>query len=174
MEKYHRQSIRLSEYDYSKPGIYFITICANDHKNLFGQNINGLIELNRVGYFVKKCWKNIPKHYPNIKLDAFIILPDHIHGILKIVVGAQNFVVAQNFVPLRNEFQKIIPRSIGAIVRGFKIGVTKYCNQKNIFQIWQRNFHDRIVRDESELWSKRRYIQNNPMKHWRQKNTDAK
>ena len=180
-EIHNRKSIRLKGYDYSQPGAYYVTICVGGRECVFGhvgvQNFEPRVCLSELGKIADDCWQEIPEHFPNVRLDEYIIMPNHVHGILCIadendnfVVGVQNIVIGvQNFEPLqqkRNEYQKIIPRSLGSIIRGFKIGVTNWYNLHNHghFQ-WQRNFHDRIIRDKYELDQKRKYIQNNP-KNW--------
>ena len=126
-----------------------------------------------VSRIAKQCWDEIPRHYPFVTTDAFVVMPNHVHGILFLNsnnVGVQNVIGAQDIVPLRvNRFQKIIPGSIGAIIRGYKIGVTKWyranaVKEKNILplQIWQRNYYEHMIRDESELQRIREYIINNP------------
>ncbi|GAB5047449.1 hypothetical protein TdN_18410 [Thermodesulfovibrio sp. TK110] len=84
--------------------------------------------LNDTGQIAQKCWLEIPDHYPNMILDEFVIMPNHIHGIIFINNKKTN-VGVQNFEPLQNRYQKIIPKSIGSIIRGFKIGVTKLFRQ---------------------------------------------
>src|SRR5664280_555297 len=80
--KYRIESTRYRGYDYSSPGKYFITICTKNRKPYFGEVENGKMGLSELGIIAKKFWKEIPGHFPNIKLDEFIIMPDHIHGIL--------------------------------------------------------------------------------------------
>ncbi len=89
-EKHHRRSIRLKGYDYSQPGAYFITICTKNRKCLFGNIINGKMILNDAGHIAQNCWLEIPNHYSNVILDEFVIMPNHIHGIIIINVGANN------------------------------------------------------------------------------------
>lgn len=181
--KHHRRSIRRKNYDYSQPGDYFVTICVQNRECLFGMVENQKMILSDIGIAAETCWQNIPEHYPNVRLDEYVIMPNHVHGIIKIVdninggsdvVGVQN-VGVQNIEPLRNieppqpkqnKYQHIIPGSLGSIIRGFKIGVTKWCNRNGYsnFQ-WQRNFHDHIIRNESELYRIRMYIRNN-QKNW--------
>lgn len=141
--------------------------------------------LNAVGKFVQKCWLDIPSHFSNVKVDEFIVMPNHIHGIISIIddeiVGVQNFEPLQQphqDKPLQqahqneslqrshqNKYQKIIHRSIGSIIRGFKIGVTKWFrNNTDIHNVWHRNYYDHIIRDENELNRIREYIVNNPLK----------
>jgi REP element-mobilizing transposase RayT len=109
-------------------------------------------------------------HYPQVMLDAYVVMPDHVHGII-IISNDDADVGVQNFEPLHlqnqkiNQFQKIIPGSLGAIVRGFKTGVTKWYRQNtDIHIVWQRNFYERIIRDDRELNHIREYIKYNPAK----------
>jgi len=81
-QKYRRHSIRLKDYDYSKPGAYFITICTKDRKCLFGEIKDNQMFLNEFGEIAKDVWLEIPNHFPNVELDEFVIMPNHIHGII--------------------------------------------------------------------------------------------
>jgi len=189
-----RQSIRLKKYDYSQKGYYFVTVCTHEKQMLFGNIMSdrrGTIScaLNNGGKIAKQCWKEIPNHYANVKLDEFIIMPNHVHGVLMIGgnvgdggqgignggqdVGKR----AQDIEPLRedffpredvlrmNAFQHVVSGSVGAVVRGFKIGVTKWFRKNtDIHNVWQRNFYEHIVRDEGDLNRIQNYIKNNPLK----------
>jgi hypothetical protein len=84
IEKHQRKTIRLKEYDYSQPGDYFVTICTQDHEYTFGKIINGEMQLNNVGNMVKECWEKISVHFKNVELDSYIIMPNHLHGIIAI------------------------------------------------------------------------------------------
>ena len=93
-EKHHRRSIRLRDYDYSQAGVYFITLCTQNRKCLFGEISDGQMVLNDAGRVADKCWCDIPVHFPRVELDEWVIMPNHVHGILFIVditVGAKNF-----------------------------------------------------------------------------------
>jgi putative transposase len=211
----HRHSIRLKGYDYSKEGLYFLTICLQDRKCLFGQVIDGKMNLNNAGKFSDDCWLEIPKHFPNAVLHEHVIMPNHVHGIIELIksgcpneslssVGVENFqplrspneslssVGVQNFEPQRNEYQKIIPHSIGSIVRGFKTGFTKWYRNNSVgvqnFEplqspnesllligfrnfgpqqpIWQRNYYEHIIRNEHAYQRIADYIINNP-ENWK-------
>ena len=124
---HHRRSIRLKGYDYSQAGLYFITICVQDRKCLFGKIVDGEMVLNDAGKMADECWMEIPKHFPNSVLHEHIVMPNHVHGIVELTQNNVANVGVENFQPLQqqNAFQKMIPRSIGSIVKGFKIGVTK-------------------------------------------------
>lgn len=168
-----RKSIRLFGYDYSQVGWYFVTICTKGKREWFGKCEDGKIRLNVIGKAVDMCWKAIPEHFLHVELDEYIIMPNHVHGIIVINENPnnlveQNTVGAQNFEPLHmNEYQHMIPKSLGSIVRGFKIGVTKFCrsNKYESFQ-WQRSYYDRIIRNDEELANIRAYIYTNPQ-NWK-------
>jgi len=182
-DKHHRRSIRLQGYDYSQPGAYFITLCTQNRECLFGEILNGEMRLNEFGKIAHQCWLEIPQHFPHVQLDEFVVMPDHIHGIIVlnnivvVGVGVQNFEPRpqqQNIEPLqnieprrKNAYQHVIPRSVGSIIRGFKIGVTKNFRQNtDIYVVWQRNYYEHIIRNEIELNRIRQYIIDNPKK-WR-------
>ncbi len=146
---HHRHSIRLQGYDYSQAGLYFITICCENMICQFGKVENDKMLLNDAGKNADECWLTIPVHFPTAILHHHIIMPNHVHGIIELttvgaegvvgvegVVGAETVVGAENFLPLlpnvENKFQKMIPRSIGSIVKGFKIGVSKWFRQNDL------------------------------------------
>lgn len=195
---HHRKSIRLKEYDYSQDGMYFMTICTHDRKCLFGKITNDSeMILNNAGQMAKLCWEEIPKHYPFVALDEFVIMPNHVHGILiidnsisgmnnKNITRANDYfptqtakdndsklannVGANDYSPLRTAHDcnrnMVRPhgtsKTIGAIVRGFKIGVTKWFRANTeIYTVWQRNYYEHIIRNEKSLEKIREYILNN-------------
>lgn len=166
---FNRRSIRLKGYDYSQEGLYFITICCKDRICHFGKIENQTMILNENGKIADKYWNEIPQHFPNIILHDFIIMPNHIHGIIEIT----NAVGAKNFSPnhssnITSEIENNVPqekpkgtsKTIGSIVRGFKIGVTKHLG----FSIWQRNYYEHIIRNDKSHSTITDYIQNNPLK----------
>ena len=103
--KNNRRSIRLKEYDYSQDGLYFITMCTHNHLCLFGKIFDGKMVLNDTGNIAKECWLNIPEHYPNTKLHEYVIMPNHVHGIIE-TVGAKNY------SPLQKQSNKLTPGQI--------------------------------------------------------------
>ena len=124
--------------------------------------------LNDAGKIADKCWMEIPNHFPNAILHEHIVMPNHVHGIIQLV-NDENFLErVENFQPQqpsRNEFQKMIPRSIGSIVKGFKIGVTKWFrNNTDVETVWQRNYYEHIIRNEQSYQTISDYIINNPAK----------
>jgi putative transposase len=150
---HHRRSIRLKHYDYSQEGAYVVTVCTNDKEWLFGDVINGEMQLNDMGNVTLQCWKEIPKHFPNAVLDEFIVMPNHIHGI--VIFNAAG---AKNISPLQHGTSM----TIGSVIRGFKIGVTKWARANGAsHDPWQRNYYEHIIRNQPELNKIREYIINN-------------
>ncbi|GAB4227105.1 MAG: transposase [Stanieria sp.] len=162
-DQHHRKSIRLKGYNYCQAGQYFITICTYQKQCLFGEIINGKTQLNEYGKIAEYCWQTIPEHFPKIQLDLFVIMPNHIHGILVITDNGRDMAMP---CPYRGEFGKPITGSLPTIIRSFKSAVTK---QINIFQntpgnkIWQKNYYEHIIRNENSLAKIRQYIQTNPL-----------
>ncbi|MDD4456541.1 MAG: transposase [Syntrophotalea acetylenica] len=181
-DKHHRRSIRLSGYDYSQYGAYFVTVCTRNKECLFGEIENGVMKLNDAGKITCQCWQDIPMHFPHVATDRFEIMPNHIHGILFINnarVGAKNWQIAgaentnvgtknknvgaKNFSPLQGQRPCGTSRTIGSIIRGFKIGVTKWIRENTSIQnVWQRNYYEHVIRTESEWNRIRQYIADNP------------
>ncbi len=156
---HRRRSIRLRGYDYAQAGVYFVTICAHDRASLFGEIANGKVTLNDTGRMVEKCWNDIPTHFPHTELDEFIVMPNHIHGILSIIAA----VGAKNISPLPTQQRAGTSKTIGSIILGFKIGVTKWVREQTpIHNVWQRNYFEHIIRDELSLHRIREYIATNP------------
>jgi len=172
---HHRRSIRLKGYDYSQAGLYFITICVKDRERLFGEIVDGKIVLNDAGKIADVCWLEIPKHFPNTVLHEHIVMPNHVHGIIELSQKNINDIRVENFQSVQNEFQKIIPHSIGSIIRGYKIGVTKWFRNNTVGAenflpvLWQRNYYEHIIRDEKSYQRISEYIINNP-KNWQEDN----
>ena len=166
-----RKSIRLPGYDYGQPGLYFITVCVKNMECVFGEIANMKMRLSPIGEIVVRCIKEITAHYPNCQIDEYVVMPNHAHLILNIVYKSvpPNHEGVQNFEPfhdsageMRNKFQKIIPRSVGSIIRGFKIGVTKWCRNNGHAEFcWQRNFYEQIIWDEKAWETIKNYIKNN-------------
>ena len=94
-ERLHRRSIRLKGYDYAQDGAYFVTVCTHDRAHLFGDVVNGVMEPNAVGTVVQRCWDAIPEHMPMVVLDEFIVMPNHVHGIIMIADGPVPVVAGQ-------------------------------------------------------------------------------
>jgi REP element-mobilizing transposase RayT len=163
--KFRIDSTRLKDWDYSSTGYYFVTICTKTKEKCFGDAVNGELNLTHLGKVACKYWQEIPHHFPHVKLDAFVVMPNHIHGIIIIenddqVVETQNFASLQEFQP--NEFGPQ-SKNMASIVRGYKIGVKKWATINNIAFAWQERFYDHIIRNEDDLSDIREYIVNNPL-----------
>jgi len=168
--KYRTQSIRKPNWNYSSPNWYFVTVCTKYMEMYFGDVEEGEMKLNEMGTITYRCWLEIPIHFPHVEINEFVIMPNHVHGI--ITINKMFDVETQNFASLREMGNKFGPQSknLGSIVRGFKIGVKNYSTMNNIPFNWQSNYHDRIIRNEFELSAKIEYIFNNPARWDRDRN----
>lgn len=163
-----RRSIRLKGYDYSQPGAYFITVCTRNKECLFGEVINGEVILNEYGQCVEFTWKDLPNHNPNILLDAFIIMPNHVHGIVIIVGAGSEPAQGTGLEPSGGSGTRPYKKpSLFEIVRQFKTFSARRINQlRNTpgVPVWQRNYYEHIIRSEYALNKIREYIINNPIR----------
>ena len=149
-----RRPNRLKDYDYSQAGCYFITVCTHNRQKWFGTVNNGVMEKNDYGKIITECWQDLPNHYPNVKIDARVVMPNHVHGI--IIIGY----VGNGLKPFPTQ-----PHGLSEIIRGFKTFSSRCINKsndkKNKFR-WQKSFYDHIIRNEESLNKIREYIINNP------------
>ena len=148
--RYHRRSIRLPGYDYGSEGYYFLTIVTAGRLELFGTIVDGEMRLSPEGACVERVWSDLPRHYPRVSLDAFIIMPNHVHGIL--ILGPDTGTAGKR-VPLCE------------VVRGFKtFSARRVTAIRGVSStpLWQRNYYERIIRDDRELQHVRQYIDANP------------
>ena len=156
-QKHHRRSIRLKGYNYSQAGAYFVTICTHNHILFF--------EDDRIRGIAEQCWLEIPRHFRDIVLDEWIIMPNHLHGILSI--GGEIIrrgTACRAPTPTNERFGKSTSGSLPTIVRSFKSAATKRINQMRHTpgtHVWQRNYYERVIRNEAELNRLRRYILDN-------------
>ena len=153
-----RKQNRLNGYDYSANGYYSVTICTQNREYIFGDIANNEMALNQYGDIVKNSWLDLPNHHENIGLDQFIIMPNHIHGIIIINNPVGNG-------PARSS-NNHTNNNLSVIIGSYKSTVTKQINRinDNTFK-WQKSFHDHIIRIDKSLNNIREYIINNP-KNW--------
>ena len=160
----YRRSIRLKGYDYSQKGAYFVTICVNKQKCLLGEMLGEEMRLSKVGEIVADEWVKTPKIRQEIKLDTFVIMPNHFHAIVWLLCRGDRPVA-----PTKKSNRPVGPQSqsIGAIMAGFKSAVTKRINEYQNTPgrpFWQRNYYEHVIRDEEELNRARQYIMDNARK----------
>ena len=163
--RYRSASARLANWDYSSNGAYSITICTENRKHYFGEIINAKMKFSPIGEYANKCWIDIPNHFPHFYLDEFIVMPNHIHGIVMIEKPCNdgNSKTNQNDVtPKHPRFRNQGRNTISAMVGSFKSAVTKYCNENKLPFGWQSRFHDHVIRDADGLFAIRNYIRHNP------------
>ena len=157
-----RRSLRLPAYDYSQAGAYFITVCTQNRVMLFGEVIDCDVQLNKMGMIVQQTWDDLPTHYHGIDLDAFVVMPNHVHGIIMLADASER------------------RRAISEIVRGFKTFSARRVNERARIGVhvgagfkpalaqqtrpmrWQRGYYEHVVRNEKALDRIRAYITNNP------------
>ena len=160
--KSQRRSLRLKDYGYNCAGSYFVTICTYRRENLFGEIDDGTMHLNKYGEIVNECFQAIAKHFETTAVDEFVVMPNHIHGIVVFLdVGARHA------VPIRSSqrFGKPIASSLATIVGSFKSATTRRINelrQTPGLSVWQRNYHEHVIRNEQSLHRIREYIAGNP------------
>ena len=185
-QKHHRRSVRLKRCDYSSEGAYYVTIVAQGRECLFGEIVDGEMHLSKYGEIVQKWWDEIPVHFPNVELGAFVIMPNHVHGIIFIIDNRrgevisprdyQNNNIQDEYVDENNnqgggqqqggETPPLPRRTLGQIVAYFKYQSTKEMNkieaENSITKFWQRSYYEHIIRNEKELQQKTDYIMDNP------------
>lgn len=166
---------RLAAFDYRNCGTYFVTICTRNREHLFGEIQDGMMGLSNMGRVVMDCMKQIPNHFPGVTIDTAVAMPDHVHILLHIGdVQSNDGRCVACYAPTNdiadNTYGRLVgprARSLGSIVRSFKSACTKHINesQGSGGTVWQRNFHEHIVRSEDECDRIRTYILNNP-RNW--------
>jgi len=193
LQNHHRRSIRLKGYDYTQPGAYFVTVCSYQREEIFGEISNDGMRLSSIGKIVQTEWFHSAEIRKEIRLfeDEFVVMPNHIHGIVWIVeneiVGADGVrpvvrpvvrpdgarlegIRPDGARPIRNEDAchgplRRAPRSLSSFIAGYKAAVTSQAGRElNAANIWQRNYYEHIVRNENELKNFWNYIDTNPLR----------
>ena len=167
--KKSRKKLRLSEYDYAQSGAYFVTVLVRNRKHLVGKISREEIILSKEGQIAQSVWDELPGHFPNIDLDEFIVMPNHILGIIWIKerIDTIDNVRSQHAATLQKKPRRPAPGSLGAIVRSYKSAATKQINLLRSSPgaaFWHRSFYDHVIRDDVDLFQHRKYIQENPLK----------
>jgi putative transposase len=161
-KKHHRRSTRLRNFDYSQAGAYFVTVVTAGRKCLLGEIASHEMRPNAFGRLVQSVWYDLPKHYPRVGCDAFVIMPNHVHGVLILTdvvsVGAGNGRTGFKPAPTGHRLPEI--------VRAFKTFSARRINEirdTRGVSVWQRNYFEHVVRNEAELFRIREYVLNNPL-----------
>ncbi len=145
-QQHHRRSIRLQGWDYATPGAYSVTICTDGKVHLFGNIIEGKMIQSDTGRMVESMWLALPEHYPGVRLDAFVVMPNHVHGILLLSAEGRAWGPAP---------------TLGDVVGRFKSLTTRlYARGK----LWQRSYYEHIIRNDEDLNHTRRYIAENVLR----------
>ena len=172
-EGYGRRSIRLRGYDYTQVGAYFVTIAIRSRLELFGEVVDGVVRLNDAGEMAREVWQSMPQRFPFVEVDAFVVMPDHVHGIVVIRDGGTRAPMKDAPTPGRADTD-VTPaaRALGDVVGAYKSLTTAayirgvHSSQWPPFygRLWQRNFYERIIRDGYEMNELRAYIRDNPVR----------
>jgi putative transposase len=144
MPRPRRKPLRVSSFDYASSGAYFVTVCTLGRRCILGSIENDRMQLNRIGRLVERCWLETPAHFPAAELDTYVVMPNHVQAIVFL------WPQATHASPLR----------LGTVVGSFKATASRLSERP----LWQRGYHDRVLRDEGELQAFRRYIAQNPLK----------
>ncbi len=172
-DKHYRRSIRLKEYDYAQPGGYFITIVTYQRECLFGEIVGEEMRLNKYGLVAQQHWERLPKRFPDIELGRFVMMPNHMHGIIIIHERRGTAENQNNFdgessrrAPTQEQFQKPVAGSIPTIVRSYKSAVAYRINlmrNSNGVPVWQRNYYEHVIRNHADWDRIHQYIESNPL-----------
>ena len=183
--RHHRRSIRLPAYDYAQAGAYFVTVCTQNRECAFGAVVDGEMVLNELGRMVETVWRELPQHYPGVEVDTLVVMPNHVHGII-ILVGADPCARPEagpcacpgnpgRSRGVTGQPQGVAPTgtmSLPDVVHRFK-SLTTARYRRGLLQdrwlpfagrLWQRNYHERVIRDDEELDAVRQYIADNQLR----------
>src|SRR5690606_19768358 len=180
--KYRIASARAPWWDYGWAAPYFITICTQNRDNYFGEVINGSMRLSQAGVLADVLWHQIPHHAQNVELGAFVVMPNHIHGILILDgdggggggggrdkaclvstgVTGDSAIPDPPLSPSEKRFRNPGKNTVSSIIGGYKSAVTKHANRLGIAMAWQPRFHDHIIHNDAEYQRINDYIESNP------------
>ena len=160
-----RRSTRLRGYDYSRPGAYFVTICCLGRERQLATVKGGIVILSPVGHEVVRCWEAIPLHTPHVDLDAFVLMPNHLHGIICLTEDGRGTPWRAPTDSVREAFGKPRSGSLPTILRSFKTASTRAARAADPLlgpRLWQRGYYEHVIRGKEELARIRAYIEQNP------------
>jgi putative transposase len=170
-EFHHRRSIRLKDYDYSRAGAYYVTICVQQRMCLLGEIAAGEMRLNEAGRMVHTAWNELPGKYPGVEIDEFIVMPNHFHGSIVLNVGAgpcacpdPNDGQPRGVAPTGLSLPDVVHRFKSFTTAEYRNGVERLHWIAFPGRFWQRNYYEHIIRDEREMNAIREYVRFNPSK----------
>lgn len=160
---YHnRKILRLKNHDYTY-GSYFVTICIGATGQFLATNYSSSLTLTKIGHIADCYWREIHNHFSNVHIDEYIIMPDHMHGILHLDYAGRGSYGEPNTPSPLHEFQKLAPNSLGVIINHYKSAVTRWCKTNGFADFkWHRSFYEKIINNEIELNQIKQYIRQNP------------
>jgi putative transposase len=150
-----RKNLRLRGYDYKAPGMYFVTVCVDARKRLLGDVVSSGMAPSAAGQMVGQVWRELPLTHPAVTLDEWVVMPDHVHGILTLAASDSGVSLPQ-----------VVSRFKSFSTRLYRQGVRDHAWPECGARLWQRSFHDRVIRHDEELVAIRQYIQDNPRRWW--------
>ncbi len=179
---HHRRSIRLRGYDYSAAAAYFVTVCTEGRECLFGAVVDGAMVANEIGRMIETFWHGLPKRYPGAELDEFVLMPNHVHGVIVLSDGTPGFVgqvsppqadaaiASIGGVSSSHSSEPATRRGmlLPKIIGYFKMNTAKRANVmrgRSSVSLWQRNYYEHVIRDDVDLQRIRTYVAGNPA-HW--------
>lgn len=160
-ERHHRRSIRIPGFNYAAAGWFFVTVCTHERKSILSLIENNAVNVTAFGHLTEMCWAEIPRHFPNVQVDEFVVMPNHVHGI--IVIDIEQGTACR--APTAEVFGRPVTASLSTIIRSFKSAASKQINEVRETPgspVWQRGFYERVIRNERELIRFRNYIDGNP------------
>jgi REP-associated tyrosine transposase len=165
-QRRNRETPRLPDYDYTEPGAYFVTVCAYRRWSIFGQIVEGKMRLNGLGKLVDNMWRETPRDFSVVDLDAWVVMPNHFHAVVTLKDPATEAAwrARGERVPVRERFGRPVEASLPTIMRSFKTAVRREaaCRLHIAQPVWQPRYFEHVVRNEEDLERIRDYIEANP------------
>lgn len=166
--KFHRRSIRLPGFNYASENSYFITLVTDKRRNLFGEIQNDDLKITSLGEITRVNWQAIPEHFPNVEMDEFVIMPNHLHGIINLFEDPRRGSIYRAPTGIdrapTEAYGKPVPGSIPTIIRTYKASVTRMAREElGIVTVWQRNYYEHVIGFDAEYDEIVEYIHCNPL-----------
>lgn len=166
---HYRRSIRLRDYDYSQPGAYYVTICTHERRCLFGKIADSEVRLNSLGHAIRHHWQDLPNHHAGVELDEYVVMPNHLHGI--VVIGESSGEIVgmpaegeAGLAPTPAVVHSRRKPTLASVIGSFKSACTRTINRQleRPITLWQRGYYEHVIRSEAALARIRQYIEDNP------------